>query len=485
MTQEYHIILQQPSTTEIIVSHDGQATVVKSDWVLLSFPPDELDPWRHVRISVGKSPRHLEFEIVFPNHKKQPLQDQYLNNLRAFVDTSRSALPRLRGLDLHDIRSPISQAPVFKDVFHVIRTEGRGAHGVVDQVVSLRNGRSFARKSFFEPTPQTGEKRRRRAREEWLWRIRNEVNLMKNNSHLIDFQERPRPAILMPYYPHGSIEKFAGLHSLRESQYLLAFFQLLTALDHLHSRGVAHRDVKPQNILVTEVNPFTIVLSDFGVSKFRSRRSPLESFCGTECYAAPEIFPGKCPAEGYTVAVDIWSAGVMMLDWAFGYPESPRWASSQQGLEYWWKALVRKVDGCKADDEVRDILKHMVVMEPKDRFSARQCIEKGYQNGLFHVDEDSQRILVRTRTCEDERHGDPSTECGCHRSNDNGRSAGSAEAPVNEVLASPLENRELDSELYLAWEASSLSNSPARKRRKLAPRSQLNLPQSSDSSMSS
>ena len=76
---------------------------------------------------------------------------------------------------------------------------------------------------------------------------------------------------------------------ITEEETLQILFQGLQALDYLHSRSppLAHRDIKPTNILVQSRMPFAIKLADFGLTK---NDSSLKTICGSNEYAAPEIW---------------------------------------------------------------------------------------------------------------------------------------------------------------------------------------------------
>jgi len=90
-------------------------------------------------------------------------------------------------------------------------------------------------------------------------------------------------------------------------------YQLLSGLDFLHKHRVIHRDLKPQNLLITqETNP-VLKIADFGLA--RAFALPVPKYTHevvTVWYRAPEILLGQ--AE-YALAVDIWSCGCIIAEW--------------------------------------------------------------------------------------------------------------------------------------------------------------------------
>lgn len=83
------------------------------------------------------------------------------------------------------------------------------------------------------------------------------------------------------------------------------FHQMIDAFEYLHSRGISHRDMKPDNIMLDD--DFNIKIADFG---FSTRAAANQSFKGTRSYMAPEILIG---AKYYGQMVDIFAAGIILF----------------------------------------------------------------------------------------------------------------------------------------------------------------------------
>lgn len=96
-----------------------------------------------------------------------------------------------------------------------------------------------------------------------------------------------------------------GRLSERESS--IIFGQLALAVAYLHEKGIVHRDLKLENVLLDE--RCHVKLGDFGFTREYDRGVYMETFCGTTGYAAPEMLQGK---RYLGPEVDVWSMGVIL-----------------------------------------------------------------------------------------------------------------------------------------------------------------------------
>ncbi|KAF8443965.1 hypothetical protein L210DRAFT_3395481 [Boletus edulis BED1] len=94
---------------------------------------------------------------------------------------------------------------------------------------------------------------------------------------------------------------------LSEDETRLIFGQLCLAVAYLHDKGIVHRDLKLENVLLDE--RCCVKLGDFGFTREYERGVYMETFCGTTGYAAPEVLQGK---KYLGPEVDIWSMGVIL-----------------------------------------------------------------------------------------------------------------------------------------------------------------------------
>ncbi len=162
-----------------------------------------------------------------------------------------------------------------------------------------------------------------------------ETTILKEEAKLLFSLDHPN---IVRFYNIDSIEnrlilvmEYVEGESLRElmnrekkislSKSMNIFMACINALSYAHSKGIVHRDVKPENILISKEG--MIKVADFGLARIMN--SQMESIAGTPVYMAPEVWEGI-----YSEKSDIFSMGVILFEMLTG--KNPFVANSVEGI---------------------------------------------------------------------------------------------------------------------------------------------------------
>lgn len=125
----------------------------------------------------------------------------------------------------------------------------------------------------------------------------------------------------------------------------LYMYQLFRSLAYIHSLGICHRDIKPQNLLL-DPESGVLKLCDFGSAKHLVKGEPNVSYICSRYYRAPELIFG---AIDYTTKIDVWSAGCVVAELLLGQPIFPGDSGVDQLVE------IIKVLGTPTRDQIREM----------------------------------------------------------------------------------------------------------------------------------
>ncbi|CAD8154267.1 unnamed protein product [Paramecium octaurelia] len=209
----------------------------------------------------------------------------------------------------------------FSDIYEYGHHQiGQGAHGIVKKCykrdqnnIDISERTTYAVKIF-----RTGDTEIiNTIRETFhLNRTLNDLNCVVKALDLFINSKKEEHHLVMEYCPYLSLEQRMGKLSLDDIQIIA--LNLAQSIKQLHSRGICHRDLKPDNILIGD--NFALKLIDFGVSKRFlvkgkvTKNIDMWTRTGSLFYQAPEIFLGG----GYNEKVDIWSIGIILYQLLVG-----------------------------------------------------------------------------------------------------------------------------------------------------------------------
>ncbi|XP_053733682.1 mitogen-activated protein kinase kinase kinase kinase 4-like isoform X7 [Synchiropus splendidus] len=284
-------------------------------------------------------------------------------------------------IDLASLRDPAG-------IFELVEVVGNGTYGQVYKGRHVKTGQLAAIK-VMDVTEDEEEE------------IKLEINMLKKYSHHRNiatyygaFIKKSPPGhddqlwLVMEFCGAGSITdlvKNTKGNSLKEDWIAYISREILRGLAHLHAHHVIHRDIKGQNVLLTENAEVKLV--DFGVSAQLDRTvGRRNTFIGTPYWMAPEVIAcDENPDATYDYRSDLWSCGITAIEMAEGAPPLcdmhpmralfliPRNPPPRLKSKKWSKKFFSFIEGCLVKNYTQrppteQLLKHPFIRDqPNER----------------------------------------------------------------------------------------------------------------------
>lgn len=211
-------------------------------------------------------------------------------------------------------------------------------------------------------------------------KIHREINSLKmlNHPNIVNLVEVMKSGkyigIVLEYASGGELFDYILQHKyLKENVAKKLFAQLVSGVDYMHSKGLIHRDLKLENLLLDKHK--NVIISDFGfVNSYNKDKNDLmKTSCGSPCYAAPELVLTQAPYEGRKV--DTWSLGVILYAMLAGYlpfdddPENEDGSDIVRLYHYICKTPLTFPE--YISPLARDLLRKIIVPDPKKRITIK------------------------------------------------------------------------------------------------------------------
>ncbi|KAF2669199.1 glycogen synthase kinase-3 beta [Microthyrium microscopicum] len=220
---------------------------------------------------------------------------------------------------------------------------GNGSFGVVFQTKLSPSGEDAAIKRVLQD-------KRFKNRELQIMRIVRHPNIVELKAFYYSNGDRRDEVylnLILEYVPETVYRASRYFNKMKTVMPILEvklyIYQLFRSLAYIHSQGICHRDIKPQNLLL---DPATGILKlcDFGSAKILVENEPNVSYICSRYYRAPELIFG---ATNYTTKIDVWSTGCVMAELMLGSPLFPGESGIDQLVE------IIKVLGTPTRDQIR------------------------------------------------------------------------------------------------------------------------------------
>lgn len=182
---------------------------------------------------------------------------------------------------------------------------GKGSFSTVYKAINKNNKLVAIKKIYLDNTKnQTSF-----LKEFNLMRKLNHINIIKVYDIIIE--NKYNIYLILEYFKNGDLSVFLKDKYLDETYIQHYSIHLKDGLEYLLSKNIIHRDIKPQNILVSDEN--ILKICDFGFARYFTEDIMLGTICGSPLYMAPEIMYKK----SYTTKSDLWSLGIIIYEMAF------------------------------------------------------------------------------------------------------------------------------------------------------------------------
>lgn len=336
------------------------------------------------------------FECVQLSHLTTARASKAVSKPRLYAEVN-AQMPKSYS-DYHEYEYKLGNS----DDYEITGKLGRGKYSEVFEGFNVLNGDRVVIKMLKPVKPE---------------KIKRELKILetlKGGPNIVTLQDVVRPIgqKMSPTYVLEYLENhdFRWLYPrLSDLEVRYYMFEILKALDYAHSKGIMHRDIKPQNVMI---NSFTkrLKLIDWGLAEFYHVGQAYNVRVASRCFKGPELLVDD---EYYDYSLDVWSLGAMFAGIIFKKEPFFKGESNEDQLvkildvlgtdklqnylikyklklssryrgliherkEVPWSSFVNRENSHLANPEAIDLLSKMLVFDKADRILPKEAMEHTY-----------------------------------------------------------------------------------------------------------
>mmetsp|Transcript_31338 Transcript_31338/g.43471 ORF Transcript_31338/g.43471 Transcript_31338/m.43471 type:complete len:346 (-) Transcript_31338:209-1246(-) len=266
-----------------------------------------------------------------------------------------------------------------KDTYKISKTIGTGGFSTVKLATDKTSGETFACKIMQLPE-ENGKVSNAEdfTREEIIYEINVLCGLHHENIiYLKEYYEDANKIYVITELLKGGelLDALIDKGHYTEDDARIVFIQIIKGIQYLHTQNITHRDLKLENLLLSEPACIDKVkICDFGLAK-KDPIIGMKTICGSPQYVAPEILEAE-KGTVYGNEVDLWSAGVILFAMLSGFPpffddNEPRLFRKIKRGDFSFDDSVWDIISAPA----RDLVKRLLTVNPKQRITCSEVLE--------------------------------------------------------------------------------------------------------------
>jgi len=339
-----------------------------------SKPPPEIDDEEedHDRDD-EKDDKHTKKKSFIPNFSPKKLfskDKDDTNNNNATTNSNTNTNKKKHNLP----DNMMSERDFYKKYWIESGTLGEGSFASVRKITRKADKEVFAFKMI--------KKKKKGISDTDIVALQKEIYVLQkcdhsNIVHLLDWCDtKKRLYMIVEFCDGGDVfERVIQFKKFSEKNAAHVIRQVASGLQHLHSKGFVHRDLKPDNIMyLTKDENSVIKIIDFGLAG-GCNIAPCTTPCGTAHYAAPEVLSG----QNYDQSSDMWSLGIILYTLLCGFPPFFDANNNMKNLHH----LIKKAKfdfpatfWSDISSEAKDLISKLIVKDPKSRLTAEQVLSQ-------------------------------------------------------------------------------------------------------------